>query len=162
MNEIRLKDFKCKDFNFYKMKYEDLDFFNKTRNEVSKWLHDISTHTIEECRRWFDLNQSTFHFIIEKNKEKIGYFRFSNVTKDSLYIGADINKNYRGKGYAMKAYKSVLKELEKLNYENILLEVLEFNHRAINLYKNLGFYEIEKNMIERNGKKVFSIKMKKE
>ena len=52
--------------------------------------------------------------------------------------------------------------LRDSGYNTLYLEVLEFNIRAINLYKSLGFTKTESIEIIRNGKKINSFKMIRE
>jgi RimJ/RimL family protein N-acetyltransferase len=156
---IRLKNFSDNDFYFSKMLISDLKFFNETRNEAAEWLHDPTKHSYDQCLKWFKNNKNSDYFIFKKGDTRIGYFRFSNISEKSLYIGADINKSHRGLGYAKIAYKSIIEHLKKENYNKIYLEVLSFNKRAINLYKKLGFEEVKRIEINRLNEKVISIKM---
>ena len=86
-----------------KMEIKDLEFFLSIRNECKEFLHNPIEYTLEQSLKWFVKDNPKFYIII--NEEiNIGYFRTSNWKKDSLYIGADIHKDYRGKGYAKEAY----------------------------------------------------------
>ena len=114
---------------------EDLPFLLEIRNECREYLHDSKIFTLEECINWFESTQPKF-YILEYLGERIGYFRTSNWSKDSVYIGLDIHKNYRGKGYAVTAYKLFIDKLDKEIY---YLKVLMKNKRAIHIYKKLGF-----------------------
>ena len=156
-----LKIEKDKIFNFRRMKNSDLRFFNTTRNEASKWLHNSETHTYKECVDWFAKNKNSFYYIVEFENIPIGYFRFSEIKNNSLYIGADINKNFRGKGYGKKIYEKIFKNLKASGYNVLYLEVLDFNERAIYLYRKLGFKEIKKIDLVHNNQKIVSLKMKK-
>jgi len=129
------------------MTKNDVPFFNEVRNECSKYLHDKSTHTLEEALNWFSLKgDKNPYFIYELNNEKIGYFRTSKWTKDSCYIGMDIHKNFRGNGLATEAYNKFIKYIKNrhLNIKTMMLEVLETNQRAYKLYKKIGFKEIDR------------------
>ena len=149
------------ELKFRPMRKPDLRFFNSTRNESAKWLHDSEQHSYDDCVSWFKQNKKSFYYIFEKNGERLGYFRFSDVKDKSLYIGADINKAYRGNGYSTIAYSLMFKHLKNSGYNTLYLEVLEFNYRAIHVYKKLGFIEIDRIEINRNNTKTVSIKMKK-
>lgn len=144
------------------MNEDDLLFFNNTRNEASNWLHSDTQHSLDSCKEWYKKNIQSHYYIIENCGTQIGYFRFSNVKNNSLYIGADLNKEYRGKGYAKKSYQKMFNILRDSGYNTLYLEVLEFNIRAINLYKSLGFTKTESIEIIRNGKKINSFKMIRE
>ena len=129
------------------MKRQDIPFFNGVRNECSKFLHDNSTHTLSEAKKWFIAkgDKDPF-FIYELGGELIGYFRTSNWGDDNCYIGMDMHKDYRGKKLAIDAYHEFMQYLtENYNIMIFKLEVLRYtNYRAYNLYKKLGFKEIDR------------------
>ena len=127
------------------MTKDDVSFFNEVRNECRLFLHDTRAYTLEEAHDWFDKNSSINPFFIyECATKKIGYFRTSKWTKNSCYLGMDIHKNFRGKGYAKDAYNEFFSFIKKKypNINKLMLEVIESNTRAYNLYKKLGFVEI--------------------
>lgn len=125
-----------------KMVKDDLSVFLEIRNLSKEYLHDNTEFSMKECTTWFDEKNPQF-FVIEFGGKMIGYFRTSNWKEDSLYIGADIHPNFRGKGLG---YKSYLKFIELMNknysFNTFYLEVISTNIRAINLYKKLGFKQI--------------------
>lgn len=146
------------------MTKDDISFFNEVRNECSSFLHDTRTYTLEEAYAWFEKNSliSPF-FIYEQDGEKIGYFRTSNWTKNSCYLGMDIHKNFRGRGYAKEAYGEFFSFIRK-NHSNInkfILEVIESNNVAYNLYKKLGFVEVGRKL-HNNKTSITMIKLQKE
>jgi len=127
------------------MTIHDVPFYNCVRNECCEYLHDPTTYTLPQAYEWFSKNLNPF-FMYELNNETIGYFRTSDWTKDSCYIGMDIHKDYRGRKLAVSAYTEMIEHI-KTNYTDIQtlnLEVLSHNTRAYNLYKKLGFKEISR------------------
>lgn len=52
--------------------------------------------------------------------------------------GFYVRREYRGRGFAKKLFVKLLDEIEKVA-EKALLKVYARNHRAIRLYKSLGF-----------------------
>lgn len=117
----------------------DLPFFNEVRTHSSMFLHDKNNYTLEDNIKWFKSLESPF-FIVEIEKEPIGYFRTSNWVNNTLYIGMDIHKKYRGLGYSTPSYVKFIKLLkDKFNINTIFLEVLTSNKRAINIYNKLDF-----------------------
>ena len=66
------------------MVMEDISFFNEVRTESYQFLHDKKNYTLEENILWFKKLKNPF-FIVEKEGEKIGYFRTSNWDSDSAY-----------------------------------------------------------------------------
>jgi len=149
---------------FTKLTYDDLPFLNEVRNECAvEFLHNSSTFTLEQTQEWFDKTNPNF-WVIWENGERIGYFRTSewSVENKNCYVGADLHKNFRGRGLAYEAYIKFLPFL--FNYfglHKITLEVLESNVRAINLYKKLGFKTegVKIDEVYKNGEWVNSIIM---
>ncbi len=123
---------------------KDLEFLCEVRNECApEYLHTSETYTLAQTKEWFKKTSPQF-YLITRRGEKVGYFRTSNYSKDNknIYIGADLHKDYRGKGLAYAAYMQFIPHLfEKLDLHKISLEVLATNNRAINLYKKVGFKE---------------------
>lgn len=127
-----------------RLEIRDIPFYNTVRNECAEYLHDPSTYTLPQAYEWFKSNTNPF-FIYELDNQMIGYFRTSNWTASSCYIGMDIHKDYRGKKLAFDAYKEFLSFMAyNYNVTAFFLEVLESNTRALNLYKKLGFIEVER------------------
>ncbi|MFW9922600.1 MAG: GNAT family N-acetyltransferase [Candidatus Thorarchaeota archaeon] len=64
--------------------------------------------------------------------------------KNTIYIDkVGVKKDFRGKGFGKNLMKFALKIAEKNRYQNVMLEVVKKNYRAINLYKKLGFQIIK-------------------
>jgi RimJ/RimL family protein N-acetyltransferase len=149
---------------FFKLTIEDLSFLNEVRNECcEEYLHDSRKFTLEQTIDWFNKTKPMF-WIIRVDGERVGYFRTSNylIENRNIYIGADLHKNFRGKGLAFESYKLFIPYLfGKYNLHKISLEVLSTNQRAINLYKKLGFkFEgIKREEIYKNGQWIDSIIM---
>jgi len=149
---------------FYRLTTDDLSFLNEVRNECAvEYLHDSRIFTLEETIKWFNEVKPVF-WIIRLNGEKIGYFRTSNysLVDESIYVGADLHKDFRGKGLAYESYCKFLPFLfNEFALNKIMLEVLNTNKRAISLYNKLGFKidEIKIDEILKNGVFVNSIVM---
>lgn len=144
------------------MTIDDIPFFIDIRNECCEFLHDNTQYAVEESRAWFQKNSPLF-FVISYRNNDVGYFRTSEHSKEnrSIFIGADIHKDYRNKGIASAAYPVFIEYLREIMNINILfLDVLETNFRAIHLYNKLGFHEISKTKISRNtGEEIGYIRM---
>ena len=140
---------------------EDIPFLIGVRNECRHWLHNNSLFTVEECLTWFRQCRPCF-FVIWWRDTKIGYFRTSSFSDGIIMVGADLAREYRGKGLAFAAYKEFIPFIsERLGVRCFRLEVLATNSRAIKLYQRLGFFEINRveNAIERDGKSLGNIEM---
>ncbi len=66
--------------------------------------------------------------------------------KETAYdAGTGVLPEYRNKGIAKAIFKFLLPELRKLKIEQMLLEVMSDNEKAIRLYQKLGF-EVSRNL----------------
>lgn len=144
-----------------KMIKSDLPNFLEIRNLSREYLHDDREFSIEDCIKWFDEKNPVF-FVIQIDDNMIGYFRTSNWKENSVYIGADIHPNFRGKGFGYYSYLKFIDFISKnYGFDTLYLEVLSTNTRAINLYKKLGFQitDTSTNKLVRNNKTIDSILM---
>jgi len=91
-------------------------------------------------RRGFNADLSFAAFegnkIVAFTLNGIGKFNGINTAYDT---GTGTLKEYRGKGLATKIFEYSLPYLKKAGIEQYLLEVLQYNTKAISVYKNLGF-----------------------
>ena len=104
--------------------------------------------TLEAEKKYLEENtnaEATFSIIDMKKEKMIGVVGIENIDhikrKGTLgiFIG---DKDYRGNGYGTEALRLVLDfGFNYLNLNNIKLDVLEFNKRAISCYKKCGFKE---------------------
>ena len=108
-----------------------LPFLLEIRNDFSTRdnLENNSIFTLEECKKWFKTLNSPW-YIITKDEIPVGY-----ISTNGDEIGCDIHPNHRRSGYARKAYKFILKEMNTAS-----LWVFEDNF-AKKLYHDLGFKE---------------------
>ena len=127
------------------MEYYDVPTYNTIRNSCLDFLHDPTHYTLKESYVWFRKKTDPF-FMYELDSETIGYFRTSNWTKVSCYVGMDIHQDYRGQHLAYDAYIEFFGFLNKeYGTRSVSLEVLESNERAYNLYVKLGFKTMDIN-----------------
>ena len=153
------------DFTFERLAEEDLPFLLEVRNDCRNMLHDNRVFTLGECQAWFRDRQPEF-YVVRYQGERVGYFRVSNrrVEDRSAYVGADLHKDFRGRGLARPAYHAFLVMLRDEQHIAVArLEVLSHNALAYGLYQKLGFIETErKNCVAvRDGASVDSIVMSK-
>jgi len=152
-------------FTFEPLTLDDLPFLIEVRNECRESLHDNRLFTLAECQHWFRESKPDFR-IIRYNGERIGYFRLSNYDAEerSVYLGADLHKDFRGRGLARSAYEEFVPQvMNTFAVSKVKLEVLSHNEVARALYEKLGFIEIarKKAFAVRNGGPVDSIIMEK-
>ena len=120
------------------LKENDLEFLIEIRNECHFFLHNASEFSLKNCKEWFQKTNPKF-FIIENEGNPIGYFRTSDWTDNSCWVGGDLHKDFRGRGLMKTAYYKLFDYLKSINISIVYLSVLSFNEVAYNLYKNLGF-----------------------
>lgn len=75
---------------------------------------------------------------------KLGYVRFSDIDRVNLSIcvGADISRDFRGKGLGKILYSLILSLcFDEWNMNRVWLLVVEYNSIARSLYNSLGFIE---------------------
>ena len=132
---------------------DDAEVFTKWMNDfnVTAYTGRSSRLMTIECEKvWLNsaLNscEPLFSIIKLENDELIGnisLMKIDNIRRTAtlgIMIGEDEN---RSKGYGTESIKLLLDYgFNYLNLNNIMLEVFNFNERAIKAYKKAGFKEI--------------------
>lgn len=153
--------------SFEPLEEKHLKWFNKVRNSCRLYLHDSRKFSLKETRAWFKTlpENKKYYVIFGEYWESIpiGYFRTNRFNEEIIEVGCDIQRFYRGQGYAKQAYKIMLDRffLEE-GYKIAMLDVLADNTRAFNLYMGLGFEVITGvnfNEVIRDGRRILSIPM---
>lgn len=126
--------------------------------KFTEWLNDFnvtdytgrsaSVKTIEDERKWFESpkEDAQVFFIVRKEDDKLigtmGLHEINLVNRRAtlgIFIG---EKDGRNKGYGTEALRLILDYgFNYLNLNNIKLDVMDFNERAIACYKKCGFKE---------------------
>ena len=107
------------------MTFYDLLFVNRLRNTCIEYLHTKETYNIFQTIYWFFRYKPKFWMIVKDGKN-IGYFRTSNWTSNSCYIGSDIIEHEREKKYAKKMYPVFMRYLKRSHgIQKIYLEVMQ-------------------------------------
>ena len=158
--------------NIVPLTEEDLPFLIEVRNECKDLLHNNDTFCLMDAEKWYtELPANHKYYLITEPGLRIGYFRVE--TRIGAYIdsdikiatiGADIHKDFRGKGLAVPAYELMFKLLKKQDVGFMELHVLGTNTVAYNLYRKLGFVMQTINKmseIKRDGRLIPSIRMGK-
>lgn len=149
---------------FKKLEGEKIYLSPITANEeiiekFTKWLNDFkitdytgrsaSIITIEGEKKWFENHPSdtdyTFFIVSAEDDELIGSIGLhgidfiSRTATFGIFIGEQSGRN---KGLGTEAVRLILDYgFNYLNLNNIKLDVMEFNKRAITCYKKCGFKE---------------------
>ncbi|MGG0845270.1 N-acetyltransferase family protein [Peribacillus simplex] len=127
------------------------EYFIAVSNEFNK--------TIEQQRDWIQRsleNERETIIVAEINGEVIGWIGFESENRKRMShkgsFGLMIRKNYRGMGIGKELVQALLDWAEANPLiEKVSLGVFSTNHRAIALYKSIGFVE--------EGRKIKEFKM---
>ncbi len=133
-----------------KMLYSDLEWFKDVRKDCIQWLYEDKDYSLEEYQEWYKEDSPHF-FVVNIKEEDIGYIRTSEWGKGRVKIGMDIHRNHRGKGHSVPSYQELFHSLKWHSINEVYLDVLEENERAVYIYKKLGF-EIINTKTERERK----------
>ena len=108
--------------------------------------YDLGKFTRKQLEIWFLSKRSGFrnkYFAIYDNENNfVGYIGMKdiNLLKKSSVLGIVLDPKHMSKGIGYKSMKLFLKYyFDDLNMKKMVLDVNEFNDRAIKLYKKLGF-----------------------
>lgn len=116
------------------MKSEDIDGAYEVEKECFK-----TPWSKESIEKDFKNNSVSSYFVVEKEREIIGYIGSWIVLNESQITNIAVKKIYRGMKIGEKLLKTVLKEHEKKGVKTFVLEVRTGNEVALNLYKKMGF-----------------------
>ena len=151
-----------------KEKYLILEFLDDKNDDPSKNLDINSGNNLIES--FVEKNDEKTIDKIEQNSvqtyeqsygqkipKKIGLIRFTEIDfiNRSICVGGDIAQDFIGKGHGTKMYEIIFKICFDIwGMNRVWLSVLENNHRAINLYKKVGFIQegIMRSAIFKDGK----------
>ena len=131
----------------------DLDFITKLR--MSDFVQDnvgnlIFTNRITQLEWLKNVSRSQSEsFLVFEIKDgddykKIGMIRLSAIdrTHRSMCVGGDIAEEFSGQGHGKAMYELIFKlGFNSWGMHRLWLLVLETNHRAIKLYKKMGFVD---------------------
>lgn len=118
--------------------FETTDYIGKSHNLISlNGEKDfLESNSNPEC---------TFVIVTLDNNQMIGTVSLESIDHVNrcatlgIFIG---EKNFRSKGYGTEAIRLILEYgFKYLNLENINLDVMSFNERALACYKKCGFKE---------------------
>lgn len=131
---------------------------NEDIEKFTEWLNDFETTdylgrsaditTLDGEKKYFDENLNKNHnfFIVTLKEDKligtVGLERYSPVNRTAtlgIFIG---DKEYRNEGYGTEAIRLILDYgFNYLNLNNIKLDLMSFNERALKCYTKCGFKE---------------------
>ena len=126
--------------------------------QFTEWLNDFETTdyigrsgiltTLNSEKKYLEENslpEASFVIVKYDDNKMIGTVSLENINHIDrcatlgIFIG---DKNFRSKGYGTEAIKLILEYgFKYLNLENIKLDLIEYNERALKCYKKCGFKE---------------------
>lgn len=120
----------------------------ETHNDpvVLRNLTNNAPITLESHLVWWNRIQRNHleeRLIFCVNGERAGFTKFYSIGSKSCLLGADLHRDYRGKGHAGPMWQLMLERcFIYYNLEYVELTTAEYNEIAQRVYKKLGFREI--------------------
>lgn len=155
-----------KKFRIRLVESDDLNFLLALRRDPEV-IHNLSSFILSSKPRqqqWFqsinersDLAYLIFEIFEDDQWQSAGLVRLDQIDfiNRSMRVGGDISYKYRGKGLAHKMYELIFKlGFNNWNLNRLWLFVIDYNKKALNLYKKLGFIQegLQRKAVFRNGK----------
>ncbi len=126
---------------------EELRFLMDLRNSSRHFYVDQSLVSWEQQQRWWTRARSdpdNRYFIVWLDDLRIGVGRFHGIVSDPVGVGGDIIERLRGRGLGRALFKTLICQAwETYRPPRIWLRVRDFNTPALNLYRSLGFQQID-------------------
>lgn len=146
---------------------DDLPLLAAHRNHPGTWMNLTSPLPVMPHRqeRWLEsLSDENMYFIGRFDDDDVALLRLTDIDwqNRTAAVGLDVFEAHRGKGLATPMMMTICSfAFEELDLYRLWLLVLATNHRAIKVYRNVGF-TVEGRMrqhIYRNGDRVDYILM---
>ena len=99
----------------------------------------------EDLEEFLDpVSRKDEYYVVMEKEKLIGFFSFTFVAPQVMDIGLGMHPNLTGKGKGIDFLKAGLQFAQSMfQPATITLSVATFNKRAIALYKQIGFKELE-------------------
>ncbi len=102
-------------------------------------INQSSPKDLESIKSFFSENKDTFYFLFHPCGDLIG----SVLHKRNYIQSLCIAQEYQGQGYGEKLATYCINKILDKGYPSVELHILSGNIKAEQLYKKLGFVEIE-------------------
>lgn len=115
----------------------------------------------EDLAEFLDAGQrKDAYFTVHQGGEMVGFYSFTQTSEDTTDIGLGMKPEWTGRGMGREFLKAGLEYAESAyRPDKITLSVAAFNKRAITLYQNCGFNEVERFAQATNGSTFEFVKM---
>lgn len=139
-----LKDGK---YDFRVVDEKDLEMLARHRNSQDTWMTLTTPLPVypHRQRTWLEsLGKTDMYFIGRYDSIDVGVLRVNDIdwVNRNCAVGIDIFQKYRGRGHATPLFKLLCRyAIRHMNMHHLWLLVMKNNHRAIKVYKNVGFKE---------------------
>lgn len=84
------------------------------------------------------------HHVMVVNDDVVGYFYAQNVAGELTLLNIAVCPQQQGQGYGRQLLQAFLEKGELANAESAWLEVRESNLKAMHLYQEVGFNEVDR------------------
>lgn len=127
-------------------------------DEYSFYNMEDDEEDLEEFLNPQERGNSTF--AVTEANELVAFFSYSKVADRTFDIGLGMRPDLTGKGNGIEFLRAVINFINaEVNPEKITLSVAIFNQRAIKLYRNIGFIDVNTFMQNTNGSTFEFLKM---
>lgn len=101
-------------------------------------------------------------YVLEDEGEALASVRFRQEDDYLYFYRLAVRRKARGKGYAKELIRVLEQEAEKLGLRAVRCNVRLMIASNIQLYKSLGYQEIQRREVERHGETIVLVTMEKE
>lgn len=89
-------------------------------------------------------SRMAMHHVMVVNDDVVGYFYAQNVAGELTLLNIAVCPQQQGQGYGRQLLQAFLEKGELANAESAWLEVRESNQKAMHLYQEVGFNEVDR------------------
>lgn len=112
-----------------------------TQEQIDYMLEKFQSEDVVKSQINF---QNYRYYFMEEDGENFGYFAVQKQKENLFLSKIYIRKDFRGKGYARKAFTNAIVPLAKeLELPKISLTVNKYNFSSILAYEKLGFVRVD-------------------
>lgn len=134
----------------YDYKDEIRNLFNEYTNMLiendSKFEYYLKLQNYEEELNTLDIKYGLPYgrlFVVLVNNKVTGSIALKKIDNENCELKRlYVKKEYRGLKLGTLLTKKLIEEAKSIGYKHILLDTYPFLTSAINIYRNLGFYDI--------------------